>query len=301
MSDLAAIFLNVLTPVFALVLLGRFAGPRLGLQARTLSRVAYYLLAPGFVFSVLGTARVEGALAARMVAYILLVQIGCAVAGFLVARLLGRPAKVAAAYILIATFANVGNFGLAIVRFARGDEATVAATIYYVAISTSSFAIGVAAANWVKGGGMGALVAVLKTPAVLALPPALGLNLLNIPLPPFLLRPAELLGAAMIPTMLLGLGVQFSESGFPRPSLDMFAASAVRLVLAPALAVLIAIPFGLVGLPRDAGIIQASTPAAVFAAIIALEHDLLPEFVTATVLLSTAVSVVTMAVVLYLL
>ena len=297
MGQLAAIFLNVLTPVFALVVLGRFAGLKLGLQARTLSRVAYYLLAPGFVFSVLGTARVEGALAARMVAYILVVQVCCAVAGFAVARLLRRPAKVAAAYILIATFANVGNFGLAIIRFALGEGATVAATIYYVAISTSSFAIGVAAANWIKGGGMGAMVAAIKTPAVICLPPALGLNLLDIPLPPFLLRPAELLGSAMIPVMLLGLGVQFAES---RLTTDMFAASAVRLIIAPALAFALAFPFGLAGMARDAGIIQASTPAAVFAAIIALEHDLLPEFVTATVLLSTALSVVTMAIVLYL-
>ncbi len=301
MGSLGQIFFNVLTPVFALVLLGRFAGPRLGLQARTLSRVAYYLLAPGFVFSVLGTARVEGALAARMVAYILAVQGCCAVVGFLVARLLRRPAKVAAAYILIATFANVGNFGLAIIRFDLGDAATVAATIYYVAISTSSFAIGVAAANWIRGGGMGALVAVFKTPAVLCLPPALALNLLNIPLPPALLRPAELLAGAMIPVMLLGLGVQFGESGFPRLSVDMFAASAVRLVVAPTVALALALVFGIGGLERSAGIIQASTPAAVFAAIIALEHDLLPEFVTATVLLSTALSVVTMAVVLFLL
>jgi predicted permease len=301
MGQLATIFLNVLTPVFALVLLGYLTGPRLGLQARTLSRVAYYLLMPGFIFSVLGTAHVEGALAARMVAYILAVQVCCATAGFAVGRLLRRPAPVVAAYILIATFANVGNFGLAIIRFALGDAATVAGTIYFVAISTSSFAICVAAATWVKGGGMYAVAAVLKTPAVLCLPPALLLNVLNIPLPPVLLRPADLLGSAMIPVMLLGLGVQFSESGFPKLSTDMLLASGVRLIAAPASAVVLALAFGIGGLERSAAIIQASTPAAVFAAIIALEHDLLPDFVTATVLFSTAVSVITMATVLYLL
>ena len=71
--------------------------------------------------------------------------------------------------------------------------------------------------------------------------------------------------------------------------------------LATVIALLLAFAFGVGGLERSAGIIQASTPAAVFAAIIALEHDLLPDFVTATVLFSTAVSVITMAVVLYLL
>lgn len=301
MSELASIFLNVLGPVFTLVLLGYLAGPRLGLQARTLSRLAYYVLAPGFVFGLISSAHIEGSLAARMVAFVLVLQLCCAALGFGVARLLGRAPTVAAAYLLIVTFANVGNFGLAIVHFALGDGAILAATIYFVAISTSSFAICVAAANWVKGGGLSATVAVLKTPAVLCLVPALAVNALGITLPPIVQRSTDLLSGAMIPIMLLGLGIQFAEKGLPRLNSDMLIASGLRLIAAPLIAVLIALPFGLVGIERGAGIIQASTPAAVFAAIIAVEHDLLPEFVTATVLLSTVLSVVTMGVVLYLL
>lgn len=87
----------------------------------------------------------------------------------------------------------------------------------------------------------------------------------------------------------------------PRHSLDMLAASAVRLVAGPVLAAALAVAFGLGGVERDAGIIHASTPTAVFAAIIALEYDLLPKFVTAAVLLSTLLSLVTMTVVLALL
>jgi len=301
MGALGAIFLNVLGPVFALVLIGYFVGPRLGLQSRTLSRLAYYVLAPGFVFGLLSNAQVSGALAARMVGFVLALQLCCAALGFGVARLLGRSRTVAAAYLLIVTFANVGNFGLAIVHFALGDAAILPATIYFVAISTSSFAICVAAANWVRGGGLAATVAVVKTPAVVCLVPALAVNLLHFPTPMIVQRSVDLLSGAMIPAMLLGLGIQFAENGLPRLSRDMLIASGLRLIAAPALAVVLIIPFGLTGIERGAGIIQASTPAAVFAAIIAVEHDLLPDFVTATVLLSTIISVVTMGVVLYLL
>lgn len=73
---------------------------------------------------------------------------------------------------------------------------------------------------------------------------------------------------------------------------DMFIASGVRLLGGPLLAFLLVIPFGLTGLERGAGILQASTPSAVLASIIALEHDLLPDFVTPTVLLSTLLSLV---------
>ncbi|MGB5049088.1 MAG: AEC family transporter, partial [Caldilineaceae bacterium] len=77
-------------------------------------------------------------------------------------------------------------------------------------------------------------------------------------------------------------------------SADMFIASGVRLLGGPLLALLLVIPFGLTGLERGAGILQASMPSAVLASIIALEHDLLPDFVTPTVLLSTLLSLVTL-------
>jgi len=57
---------------------------------------------------------------------------------------------------------------------------------------------------------------------------------------------------------------------------------------------LLVIPFGLTGLERGAGILQASMPSAVLASLIALEHDLLPDFVTPAVLLSTLLSLVTL-------
>jgi predicted permease len=56
MAQLLTIFLNVLTPVFALILVGHLAGPVLRLDSRTLSRFAYFILTPAFVFDVLGTA-----------------------------------------------------------------------------------------------------------------------------------------------------------------------------------------------------------------------------------------------------
>lgn len=301
MTGLLAVFVDVLTPVFALVLLGYVAGPRLGLDARTLNRVPYYLLAPAFIFNVISTAEIAAGLALRMTLYILAVQIGCALTGLAVARLRRCPPRLAAAYVLVAVFGNVGNFGLPIVQFALGAEALVPAAVYFLCISSSSFLIGVAAASWTRGGGLTAAGAVLRTPALLALPPALLVNWFGIVPPPFVARPVALLAAAMVPVMLLALGVQLADAGLPRLNADLVAASAVRLLGGPLLAAALAVPFGLAGLARDAGIVQASTPAAVFASIIAFEKELLPEFVTAAVLFSTLASLVTMAIVLTLL
>ncbi len=298
MGELGHIYLEILAPVFALVLIGYLVGPRLGLEARTLSRVAYFVFVPAFNFNVISTAKIAAAVAGRMIAFITVVEIACALAGFAAGKLLRRPEKVVAAYVLIAVFPNVGNFGLPIVQFAFGPEAITAAGIYFVAINVVSFVIGVAAANWQHGSNLRALRAAFLTPGVLAVPPALAFNVLRIAPPLALARPVTLLAGAMIPVMLVALGVQLAAAGIPRLDRDMVGASLVRLLGGPALAAVIAVPFHMAGLERNAGIVQAAMPTAVLASIIAFEHDLLPTFVTATVLFSTIISMLTLAVVL---
>lgn len=258
LGSLITIFLNVLTPVFALILVGYVVGPALGLEARTLSRFSYFILTPAFVFDVLSVATIEAAQAARMTAYILAVQLACALAGFALARLLRRSAQMTAAYVLIAVFANVGNFGLPIVQFALGREALAAATVYFLAILTISFVVGVAAANWTRGGGLGAAAAVFKTPALIALPPALFFSWMRVDVPLVVAQPLALLAGAMVPTMLVALGVQLADAGIPRPNLDMLLASGVRLLAGPALALALAAPFGLTGVERSVGVLQAT-------------------------------------------
>jgi predicted permease len=294
-GQLSRIYLDILVPVFALVVIGYLVGPRLGLEARTLSRVAYFVLVPCFTFNVLTTSPIDAAIAGRMVLAIAVVEVACAAVAIIVARLCKRSPEMTGAYVLIAVFPNVGNFGLPIVQFAFGADALVAATIYFIAMSTISFIIGVAAANWHHGSTLRSLTAVVKTPAVIAVVPALLFNAVGVRPPLVIERPTGLLAGAMVPVMLLALGVQLAGAGIPRLNGDMLGASLVRLLAGPALAALILIPFHLTSLARDAGVLQAAMPAAVLASIIAIEHNLLPSFVTATVLFSTLISIVTLA------
>ena len=295
---LAEIFFNVIAPVFSLVVIGYVAGPRLNLEARTLSRYAYFILIPAFVFNVMSTAEIRATLAVQMISYMLVVHLSCALLGFLVARFLRRSADMVAAYVLIAVFGNVGNFGLPIIEFRLGQEAVAAATVYFLVISTTAFIIGVAAANWNNGGSQDVMLAVFKTPALVALVPALFLNWSQLEPPLFVSRIISLLAVAMVPTMLVALGVQLAGARHIKLTQDTVIASAIRLVGGPALALVLVIPFNLTGVERGAGIFQAGMPAAVLTSIIALEYKLLPEFVTTTVLFSTLASVVTLTVLL---
>jgi predicted permease len=292
------VFLNVVTPVFILVVIGYFVGPRLKIDARSLSRTAYFVFIPAFVFNIISEAKIDSELALQMLSFILVAQIAVALLGFLVGKALRQSREITAAFVLIATFGNVGNFGLPLIVFRLGETARTFATVYFVATVFISFVICVGVASWARSGGVTAVFSVFKTPALIALIPALVFNITDVEVPIFLSRLSGLLGQAMIPVMLITLGVQMGEIPKIKINFNVFAASTVRLIGGPVLALLIVPYFGLEGLERSTGILQAAMPAAVLASIIALEYKLLPEFVTTTVLFSTLYSVLTLTVIL---
>ena len=292
------VFLNVVTPVFILVVIGYFVGPRLKIEARSLSRTAYFVFIPAFVFNIISEAKIDSGLALQMLSFILVAQIAVALLGFLVGKALRQSREITAAFVLIATFGNVGNFGLPLIVFRLGETARTYATVYFVATVFISFVICVGVASWARSGGVTAVFSVFKTPALIALIPALVFNITDVEVPIFLSRLSGLLGQAMIPVMLITLGVQMGDIPKIKINFNVFAASTVRLIGGPVLALLIVPYFGLEGLERSTGILQAAMPAAVLASIIALEYKLLPEFVTTTVLFSTLYSILTLTVIL---
>ena len=74
----------------------------------------------------------------------------------------------------------------------------------------------------------------------------------------------------------------------------MLVATALRLGGGVAVGVVLAPLFGLTGVARQAGVLQAGMPSAVIATILATEFDVEPGFVTSVVLLTTLLSPLTL-------
>ena len=292
------VFLDVVLPVFALVGIGYAAGPRLGLDARTMTRFAYFILVPAFIFNVISQADLPLELTLTMIGYSVLTHLGVAGCAVGVGVLLGRSREVIAAFVLIAVFGNVGNFGLSLIEFRFGEVSRVPATVYFLAILVTSFVIGVGVAGWVRNGSLSAVKSVLRTPALLALPPAVLFTATDLEVPLSISRLSGLLGQAMVPTMIVILGVQLSRVQKITLNRDIWIACSMRLLLAPLLAVSLAVFFPLHGLERDIGILQAAMPTAILASIIALEYELVPDFVTTAVLGSTILGIITLTILL---
>jgi len=299
LTQLFTIFLNILTPVFGLVLLGYLIGARLEIEARSISRYAYYVLTPAFLFNVFSSAKIEADLALRMVAFAVAGTLLMALIGYLLARVMRCSTEMTAAFVLICVFGNVGNFGFPIIQFKYGEAAIVEASLYFIVMSTLGFIVGVGVATISRGGKLGAILSVFKTPAILAAIVAILANLFNLQVPLPLDRIFELLAGGLIPTMLFTLGIQLAGMRDITFDRNVWAVSVTRLLIGPALGLLLAIPLALSGVPRGTGILQLAMPAAVLTSLIALEHDLMPNFVTTSVLLTTIISALTLTIVLY--
>jgi len=300
-AALLRIFADILLPVFLVVGIGIVAGRRLDLDARTLSRVAYWILGPVFVFDILARADLAAGLVGRLVLATLLAVAGAGLVGWLIARASGREPQVVAATLSTSVYGNVGNFGLAIVAFTFGADALPLAGIVLVSVNLTGIVVGVAAARWNEHGAAAALRRAVTAPLTLAVLPALVVNAGNVTLPLWLARPVDLVAAALIPMMLLTLGIQLAGMRRRRPDLRVAPALLAKLLVAPLLAAATAGVVGLTGIPFGVVVLQLAMPPAVFTALIALEHDLVPDLVTTTVLTGTLASVVTLPVVIRLL
>ncbi len=294
MSVFFEIFINVVMPVFGIVIIGYLIGGRLELQAKTISRAAYYVFVPAYIFQALSSSNIALNDSLKMLFFIVIAHSSAAAVAGLIGRLLGKTKEMIVAYIMIAVFANVGNYGIAVIQFHLGDPGLGPATMYYVIMSITQLFIGISAAGWIRGGGKGALFNVFKTPALIAVVPALLVSGAGFTMPLMISRMVGLLAGAMIPTMLFTLGLQLLEQKKIEFSRDVLLASSLRLLLAPVIACVIAIPFHLEHYQYVSGIMQMAMPTAVMATIVAKENEIAPHFVNASVLFSILASLVTL-------
>jgi predicted permease len=293
-----SVLIDVLGPVAILVALGALTGPRLQIDAGTLSRMAYWVLGPAFVFSLLTGADLEGSLVVNLVLAALAGMVAAIAVAVGWGLATGARFEATAATAITSMWGNVGNAGLAIVAFALGDDALPVAAVLMVTINLASLVIGVGLAQARTASPLTAAARGLTAPMSLAGAAALAVNLTGVPVPLVGERFIDLLAGALIPIMLYSLGLQLVAAGRPRWSSDLAVVAAAKLAVAPIGAAVAAGALGLTGDARAATIIQSAMPPAVFTAVVATENKLRPEWVTAAVVVVTLASVVTLPLVL---
>lgn len=271
------------------------AGKWLNVQARSISRVVFYLFSPCLLFDLLITSQFEGDEMLRMVGFTLASVLMVAAITWLLGRLLNLERKVLAAVLLCTMTINAGNYGLSLNLFAFGEEALAHASLFFVTTAIVTYTLGVTVASAGKANLADSLKGLLKIPVVYVVPLALIFMYLSWELPLPLGRSVGLLGDAAIPGMLLVLGLQLGKND--RRVRDMRAlvlATGMRLLGGMGVGLFLAPLFGLGGMAYNAGVLESSMPTAVLSTILATEYDAEPAFVTTAVLATTLLSPLTL-------
>ncbi len=300
MLELLRIFVDVLTPVLAVAAVGAFAAKIWSLDYRPLSTIAYHFLAPAFVFRILvDPSGFDGPILGMIGATIATVVIV-----FVFVRVLLRnvPEERRVLDSMLGTFGNVGNLGFPIVLFALGDAALPEAGIHFLATTIGVFVLGIAAAARLRAStATRAIRRVITTPVIAVAPFAIAFNVANVTLAPFAERFMNLLADAMIPVMLLTLGMQLMTVRVVPDVRRLGVLTLVKLAVAPAVFFGVSRLIGLTGDARNAGLLLAAMPSAVFVALISLEFDLESEVASAAILVTSLISIGTLGVLISLL
>lgn len=298
MSILLTIFVNNLLPVFIVIGAGIVLGVTLHPDVKAVSRTTFYTLTPCLIFSGLLNTPLTGAETQQVAAFAILATLAMGIVAWLIATALGWRDKRRRALVLPVLVINTGNFGLSVVLFAFGPEAQARAMIYFVTTATLAASAGVAVA---AGGGSWRKILsnLARIPLLYATIGAIVVRAFpQIQVPELLMRPIELMGRAAVPMMLVILGLQLARSARSlRSRIGSIAlASALRLLVAPIVALPVAWITGVDGLTFQACMLEAGMPSGVTSTVISLEYDLEPELVTGTVFFSTLCSATTLAI-----
>jgi len=301
-QDLINIFIDNMIPVLAIAGVGFFLRRRFAIDPRPVSRMMFNVFSPALIFHALFTRDISGADFLRVYGGTLLLLWTITAVSLLALRWRKIEASEKAAT-LVSTFAfNGGNFGLSIVSFAFGAEALSYAAIIFVAGTTTGYTLGVYISSNGKASVLQSLANVLRTPSVYALLLVFALKGAGIAvLPPAVARTSQLLADAAIPMMLVLLGLQLGGFGkLKRLPLVAFS-TAVRLLLAPAVAIVFASLLGLSGAARFAFILQAGMPTAVMTIVLATEFDTDRDLALSVILTSSFICPFSLSLLIYLL
>lgn len=284
------VFTEIVLPIFVVVGLGYYTARARSVLPTHLSTVTLYLFTPCLTFSALTRTTMQPGDALQIVLFVLLHTAAMYVLSSLMAGSFRLDRASQSAFVLTSVIGNVGNFGLSLVLLAFGDEGLERAVIYFICGAIQANSIGVFIASRSQRGITDSFRIMLRMPALWAALAAVVVLALGIPVPAIVATPAEMLGNAAIPTMLVILGAQLATT----PKIEGFgkisAVSGVRLVLSAGVAYGLVVAMGLTGVTRDVLILQSAMPTAVNTIIVATEFGANPQFVTGVVVVSTLAS-----------
>jgi predicted permease len=291
--ELLSLFANNLLPIFLAAGTGYLLARKLKVPARPLSQAAFYIFSPCLIFYLMTHTQLSNNDIGKMVLFTVLTIVCVGLITFVIGKLFHLDRENLAAVSLTTMFNNAGNYGLAVVLFAFGEEALSYATLFFVTNALLGSSLGAVIASLGSTSLAKSLKGLLGIPALYALVFGILFMYTGWVIPRPIARAVELLANASIPALLVVLGMQLQAAQWQGNRIPLSLGVGIKLLIAPVVALILSGLIGLEGPARQAAILEASMPAAVMNTVIATEYNLHPSLVTAVVFTSTLLSPLT--------
>ncbi|MEO1695354.1 MAG: AEC family transporter [Pseudomonadota bacterium] len=306
--------IRIVVPFFGLIGLG-FALLKVGYLSRDTGRYvtefAVKVAMPVFLFrAMISIGTFEGSPFLLVAAYFAATAVTWLLAAVLTWSILRRPQTDAASLAMGATFSNSVMLGVPLALLAFGPSAAAPAALL---ISLDTPLLWIAATLHLESfrkNRDGSLFAALggiafnlvKNPIIAGLLAGTAFRLSGLTLPPLLDKTTELIAAAAVPAMLLGLGMSIATYKLAGQAPSLVVVNMLKLAVMPALAYLFA--FHVFDVPpvfAAVVVLFAAMPVGANAFLFAARYDVAVGTVSTSIVISTAIAIFSVTALLFVL
>ncbi len=289
------LLLDVVLPVFAIVLIGAVVGRVFSLQVQPINKLSLYAVVPALAFRAMAGIEFAELNVGGLILAFGLFLVAMAIVGWVLGWRMGTMER--RSFIGSIMLGNAANLNLPVALFAFGQAGLDRALILYVATALMMYGLGPALFGQAMKPAR-ILRVVAGFPVLWATLAGLLVNASGVTLPMAASRAVNLLADAAIPLMLLILGIQLVRAGRWQPSGQTWLAISLKLIVAPLVALGIGSLLGLTGYDLAAVVLLGAMPTAVNTVMLAIEFEGDSQQLGETVAISTAAAVLTLPIVL---
>ena len=289
---------SAVVPVMLIILVGLLAGCTLPIQIQTLSQLTLYILYPALIFDSFYQTNISVESATGLVIGFILTSCLVYVSVLLISKFTNLSLSTKTAFMATVLFPNNGNMGLPIVTFALGSAGLKIAILYMICSSILMFCIGpilLQGKTIIYG-----FRRALELPLAWSILIGIFWRASSLSIPPQLSTSIQKLGEAAIPIALLLLGIQLAKTHWQFGTQELMSV-VMRLLLAPLIAYIVGTNLHLNNLNLQVLVIQSAMPTAVSSLVLIKEFDGDSNFVARTIIMSTSMSFLTIALIIWLL
>jgi len=222
------------------------------------------------------------------------------VVGLLISLVLRLSRLNTAFMVLAVSQINAGNYGLTFNLLRYGQPGLQLASVFFTMSALLTLTLGVFIASLGTVSWKEALRRLFRQPVLYAALFGVAARALKLDFPTGVDSALHLAASGMIPLMLVLLGMQIADTDSLEGIRLAIPAALARVAIGPLVAVGLAMLFGLEGLEKATGILEASMPTAVVTTILATEFGVRPRAMTSAVLISTLLTVISLPLVIQL-